>query len=64
MKLETHKWRGVACCEWPPVAMSESAATQWQGLVLMVHVTTREDGDIPSPDSCWGPPGCPEAMQN
>lgn len=38
-------------------AMSESMATQWQELVStsIAHFTTRELGDVPSWNSCWGP---------
>jgi hypothetical protein len=73
----TDGWRGLACCEWsalPPGAMvirsqpelplrtmSESIATQQQGLVSMSmpHVTIREHEDVwsrplPGPCECLG----------
>ena len=65
MKLDTQEWRGAACCEWPALstgaavryqarlllrAMSESVATQPQGLVLLLIskalIITRDHGDV------------------
>jgi len=66
-------WRGVTYCEWPALppgamvrsylklllrAMAESVAMQWLGLVSMVHITTREHGNVPGQDSHWELHGC------
>lgn len=45
-------------------AISESVATQWQGLVSMAHITTREHGNVHGQGSHWGLFGCPGAVHN
>lgn len=52
--------------ELPLRAMSESVGYTVAGVGVNVcdSYYTREHGDVPGPDSCWGPGGCPGAVPN